>query len=160
MLEPSEIKINRYYDSPYEPLTVTCSYEEGLSNIMLIIGIASIVALISVIVSLIIGIRKKDCLAIFVANVMVKTVAMFMLQIDWLNNFLTKFILLFILTIVIEGAIYMKVLKYKKQNGMTVSIISNICIILMVLMYKYRVWEWSDLPFFEVRSNFYREKIR
>ena len=47
-----------------------------------------------------------------------------------------------------------------ERTLMTVSIISNICIILMVLMYKYRVWEWSDLPFFEVRSNFYREKIR
>lgn len=129
MLNPGEIKAYRY---SYK--YVTYSYEEGLSNVIQIIGIASIVALISVIVSLIIGIRKKDCLAIFVANVMVKTVAMFVFQIlyvDW------SFILLFISTIVIEGAIYMKVLKYKKHNGMTVSIISNICIILMDLLCKY-----------------------
>lgn len=129
MLNPAEIKS---YEYSYE--YVTYSYEEGLSNVIQIIGIASIAALISVIVSLIIGIRKKDCLAIFVANVMVKTVAMFVFQIlyvDW------SFILLFISTIVIEGAIYMKVLKYKKHNGMTVSIISNICIILMYLLCKY-----------------------
>ena len=126
MLNPAEIK-SYGYSYKY----VTYSYEEGLSNVIQIIGIASIVALISVIVSLIIGIRKKDCLAIFVANVMVKTVAMFVFQIDW------SFILLFISTIVIEGAIYMKVLKYKKHNGMTVSIISNICIILMYLLRKY-----------------------
>ena len=129
MLNPAEIK-SYGYSYKY----VTYSYEEGLSNVIQIIGIASIVALISVIVSLIIGIRKKDCLAIFVANVMVKTVAMFVFQIlyvDW------SFILLFISTIVIEGPIYMKVLKYKKHNGMTVSIISNICIILMYLLCKY-----------------------
>lgn len=129
MLNPGEIKA---YGYSYK--YVTYSYEEGLSNVIQIIGIASIAALISVIVSLIIGIRKKDCLAIFVANVMVKTVAMFVFQIlyvDW------SFILLFISTIVIEGAIYMKVLKYKKHNGMTVSIISNICIILMDLLCKY-----------------------
>lgn len=129
MLNPGEIKA---YEYSYK--YVTYSYEEGLSNVIQIIGIASIAALISVIVSLIIGIRKKDCLAIFVANVMVKTVAMFVFQIlyvDW------SFILLFISTIVIEGAIYMKVLKYKKHNGMAVSIISNICIILMDLLCKY-----------------------
>lgn len=139
MLNPGEIK-SYGYSYKY----VTYSYEEGLSNVIQIIGIASIVALISVIVSLIIGIRKKDCLAIFVANVMVKTVVMFAFQIlydDWSNNFLSTFILLFISTIVIEGAIYMKVLKYKKHNGMTVSIISNICIILII------VWEWRHLPF-------------
>ena len=108
---------------------VTYSYEEGISNVLNIIAVASIYALISMIISLIIGIRKKDCVAILTGNIMVKTIAIFLYQI--LNNllYLNKFfivILFFIITIIIEGFIYKKVLRYKKHSGMTVSLICNI----------------------------------
>ena len=133
MISPSDI----LFDEPSFKY-VTYSYEEGLSNIIQIIMVVSIVALISMIVSLIIGIRKKDCLAIFVANIVVKTVAIFIYQILYdllyLDNFFIV-ILFFIATVVIEGLIYKKVLKYKKYNGMTVSVICNIgTVVITILM--------------------------
>lgn len=101
---------------------VTYSYEEGISNVLKIIAVVSIFALISMIVSLIIGIRKKDCIAILPVNVMVKTIAVFLNQV--LDNLFIGFF--FIATIIIEGFIYKKVLKYNKHSGMTVSLICNI----------------------------------
>ena len=108
---------------------VTYSYEEGISSIFKIIIVVSIFALISVIVSLILGIRKKDCIAILIGNIMVKTIAVFLYQIlnNWLylyNSFIV--ILFFIVSIISEGFIYKKVLRYKKHSGMAVSIICNI----------------------------------
>ena len=96
---------------------------------MKIIAVVSIFALISIIVSLIIGIRKKDCIVILTGNIMVKTISVCLYQVlDNLlyidNGFIV--ILFFIATIIIEGFIYKKVLKYNKHNGMTVSLICNI----------------------------------
>ncbi len=115
---------------------VTYSYEEGLSNVLKIIAVVSIFALISMIISLIIGVKRKDCVAILVANIMVKTIAVFVYQI--LDNLLyldSSFIviLFFIATIIIEGFIYKKVLKYKKYNGMSVSIICNIGTVIIII---------------------------
>ena len=108
---------------------VTYSYEEGISYILNIIAIASIFALINMIVSLIIGIRKKDCIAILTGNIMVKTITLsfypILCNLLYLDSVFFV-ILFFITTIVIEGFIYKKVLKYKKHRGMTVSLICNI----------------------------------
>ena len=117
---------------------VTYSYEEGLSNVLKIIAVVSIFALISMIISLIIGIRRKDCVAILVTNIMIKTVTISLYQI--LDNLLYLYnlfivILFFIVTIVIEGFIYKKVLKYKQHNGMTVSIICNIGTVIFLLIF-------------------------
>lgn len=106
MISPSDI----LFDVKY----VTYSYEEGLSHIIQIIMMVSIVALINMIVSLIIGIRKKDCLAIFVANIMVKTVAIFIYQILYDLLYLDIFFIV-ISTVVIEGLIYKKEM-IKKSN--------------------------------------------
>lgn len=118
------------------PNYVTYSYEEGISNALKIIAVASIFALISMIVSFIIGIRKKDCIAILTGNILVKTIVVFLYQV--LNNltihldslviviFIVATSLFFTLPIIIEGLIYEKVLKYKKLSGMTVSVICNI----------------------------------
>ena len=124
MISPSDFLIDR---PSYK--YVTYSYEEGISNVLKIIAVVSIFALISMIVSLIIGIRKKDCIAILTGNIMVKTIAVFLYQVlDNLlyidNGFIV--ILFFIATIIIEGFIYKKVLKYNKHSGMTVSLICNI----------------------------------
>ena len=124
MISPSEFFIDR---PSYK--YVTYSYEEGISNVLKIIAVVSIFALISMIVSLIIGIRKKDCIAILTGNIMVKTIAVFLYQV--LDNLLYLdsgfiVILFFIAIIVIEGFIYKKVLKYNKHSGMTVSLICNI----------------------------------
>ena len=113
---------------------VTYSYGEGILDILKIIAVVSIFALISVIISLIIGIRKKDCIAILTGNIMVKTIAVFLYQV--LDNLLYLdsgfiVILFFIAIIVIEGFIYKKVLKYKKYNGMIVSLICNISTVII-----------------------------
>ena len=122
---------------------LTYSYKEGFSASLKIIVAVSIFTLISMIISLIIGIRKKDCLVILVGNIMVKTVVIFMCQILnnllYLNNTLI-IILFFIGTTIIEGFIYKKVLKYKKYGGMIVSVISNTSmmaiIILMLIVFQ------------------------
>lgn len=119
---------------------VTYSYEEGISYILNIIAIASIFALINMIVSLIIGIRKKDCIAILTGNIMVKTITLsfypILCNLLYLDSVFFV-ILFFITTIVIEGFIYKKVLKYKKHSGMTVSLICNIgAVIIYNLFFK------------------------
>ena len=124
MISPSDLLL----DIPSNKY-VTYSFKEGISDFLIIIAVVSIFALISMIVSLVIGVRKKDCIAILTGNIMVKTIAVFLYQVlDNLlyidNGFIV--ILLFIATIIIEGFIYKKVLKYNKHSGMTVSLICNI----------------------------------
>ena len=115
MISPNDIFMDRpFMDRPY----VIYSYEEGISYVLKIIAVVSIFALISMIVSLIIGIRKKDCIAILIGNIMVKTIAVFLYQV--LDNLLYLYngfivILFFIATIIIEGFVYKKVLKYKNS---------------------------------------------
>lgn len=116
---------------------ITYSYEEGISKVSEMIVIALVFALISMIISLIIGVRRKDCLAILVVNVMIKTVTLSLyLILDNLPYFNNLFIdiLLFLATLIIEGIIYKKILKYKKHNGMTISIICNIGIALIIIL--------------------------
>ena len=114
---------------------VTYSYGEGILDILKIIAVVSIFALISVIISLIIGIRKKDCIAILTGNIMVKTIVVFLYQVldeIWLyfsDAFMS--ISFFTISIIIEGIIYNKVLKYKKYNGMIVSLICNISTVII-----------------------------
>ena len=109
MISPSDLLL----DIPSNKY-VTYSFKEGISDFLIIIAVVSIFALISMIVSLVIGVRKKDCIAILTGNIMVKTIAVFLYQVlDNLlyidNGFIV--ILLFIATIIIEGFIYKKVLK-------------------------------------------------
>jgi len=122
-----------------EPEYVTYSYEEGISNMLPIITVASIFAFISMIMSFIIGVRKKDCVAVLVTNIMVKTVIIFLYQM--LYNLLVLdspfiAILFFIATVVIEGFIYKKVLKYKKNNGIVVSTVCNFGIIFIFTLFS------------------------
>lgn len=124
MISPSDLLL----DIPSNKY-VTYSFKEGISDFLIIIYVVSTFALISMLVSLVIGVRKKDCIAILTGNIMVKTIAVFLYQVlDNLlyidNGFIV--ILLFIATIIIEGFIYKKVLKYTKHSGMTVSLICNI----------------------------------
>lgn len=124
MISPSDLLL----DIPSNKY-VTYSFKEGISDFLIIIYVVSTFALISMLVSLVIGVRKKDCIAILTGNIMVKTIAVFLYQVlDNLlyidNGFIV--ILLFIATIIIEGFIYKKVLKYNKHSGMTVSLICNI----------------------------------
>ncbi len=104
---------------------------------MKIITIALVFALISMIISLIIGIRRKDCASILIGNIMVKTVAILLYKIlDNLMNLNNFFIILlfFIVSIIIEGFIYKKVLKYKKHTRMTVSVICNIVTVIIMII--------------------------
>ena len=107
---------------------VTYSFKEGIFITLGIFVAVSIFALISVVVSLSIGIRKKDCIVVLTANIMVKTVMVSLYVL--LGNLLyieSEFIwIFFIATIIIEGLIYKKVLKYKEKSGMIVSVICNI----------------------------------
>ncbi len=114
---------------------VTYSYEDGISDILKIIATVVLVfAFITMIISLIMGIRRKDCLAILVVNVMVKTVTLSLnLILHHFNNFFI-FILFFLANIIIEGLILKKVLKYKKHSGMTISIICNIGAVLIIIL--------------------------
>lgn len=107
------------------------SYAEGLSYVLKIIAIAAVIAIISTIVSLIIGLRKKDCLAVLIANIMVKTVLIVLANIA---EDLLIYAICWIVSIIVEGLIYNKVLKYKKHKGMVVSIICNVASILTMLL--------------------------
>ena len=132
MIDPNVINLGAIDPGAIERRTsgyVTYSYEDGISDVFEMITLALVFAVIAMIISLIIGMRKKDYLAVLVVNVMVKTVTLSLnLILDnlfYLNNFFIK-ILLFLVTIIIEGLILKKVLKYKKHSGMTISIICNI----------------------------------
>ena len=116
---------------------VNYSYVEGILNALKIISVVSIFALISMIASMILGLRKKDCVAVLVVNIMVKTVMVFLCQIIWKLVLLYDtyiYIALLILTIIIEGFIYKKVLKNKKHSGMKVSIICNVCLAIIIML--------------------------
>ncbi len=124
----------------------TYSYKEGILGGFIIIAIALILALINMIISLIIGIRRKDCLVVLVVNVMLKTLTMSLKLILYnlydLNNLFID-ILFFLAIIIIEGFIYKKVLKYKKRSGMTVSIVCNIgAVVIVVLMGSIFDFSW------------------
>ncbi len=121
----------------------TYSWKEGLT---LPVGSILIAALTSMIIALMIGIRKKDCIAILVTNVMTKTVATALIKIldsimynicymsgEWEKEYIITIIILLI-PIIIEGVIYRKILKYNKHNGITVSLICNVGIILLVFL--------------------------
>lgn len=127
---------------PDEPLYqyVTYSYKEGLANVSKIIAVASIFAFISMIISMIIGIRKKDCIAILAGNIMMKTILIALYQA--LDDLLSA-ILFFIVAIFIEGIIYQKILKFKKYSGMKVSVIYNISTIVIMLLIILIIREWQ-----------------
>ena len=120
-----------FYTNKHLYKYVTYSYREGISYALKMIASVSIFALISMIVSLIIGIRKKDCIVILTGNIMVKTAIVPLLYavLDNYNEVID--ILVFITTTIIEGFIYKKVLKYKKYSGMTVSLICNIATVII-----------------------------
>lgn len=119
----------------FEPTNITYSYKEGFFYVLNIVLVALIIALISMLISLIIGIRKKDCIAILTGTIMVKTIMIFLYQI--LSNLLSfkngyTVILFFIASIIIEGFIYEKILKYKKYSGLTVALICNSSILIIL----------------------------
>ena len=131
-----------------EPKYITYSYQEGISAFFNIIIPVLVFALISMIISLIIGVRKNDRISILVVNIMVKTVIIFfdkilnkMLDLLNLSNVnraligLLIFIAIVVGTIIIEGFIYKKVLQYKKYSGMTVSVLCNTGTALVLMIF-------------------------
>ena len=57
---------------------VTYSYQEAFLSFLKVIAIVSIFAVINTFISVIIGVRKKDCITILVVNIMVKTIIAFL----------------------------------------------------------------------------------
>lgn len=57
---------------------VTYSYQEAILGFSKVLAVVSIFAVISTVISVIIGVRKKDCIAILVVNIMVKTAIVFL----------------------------------------------------------------------------------
>ncbi len=138
---------------------ITYSYQEGISAFLKILAIASVLAVISIGIAYIIGIRKKDIKAILVTNIMIKTIVGVIWQIVYnclylgivfypihgidLEDTFTDMLLFFDMFVIIiyiiadvisEGLIYNKILKYKKHKGITVSIICNIGIIIVFIL--------------------------
>lgn len=115
-----------------EPLVIPLWYSmaKGIALIL-------IFTLVNVITSLILGIRKKELLAVLVTNIMVKSIMIYIYQVllGVLNLYIPFLnILLLIPTIIIEGIIYNKVLRHKKLKGITVSIICNLNIAQILLL--------------------------
>lgn len=115
-----------------EPLVIPLwsSMAKGIALIL-------IFTLVNVITSLILGIRKKELLAVLVTNIMVKSIMIYIYQVllGVLNLYIPFLnILLLIPTIIIEGIIYNKVLRHKKLKGITVSIICNLNIAQILLL--------------------------
>ena len=107
------------------------------SSMAIGIAIILIFTLFNVITSLILGIRKKELLAVLVTNIMVKSIMIYIYQVllGVLNLYIPFLnILLLIPTIIIEGIIYNKVLRHKKLKGITVSIICNLNIAQILLL--------------------------
>lgn len=107
------------------------------SSMAIGIAIILIFTLVNVITSLILGIRKKELLAVLVTNIMVKSIMLYIYQVllGVLNLYIPFLnILLLIPTIIIEGIIYNKVLRHKKLKGITVSIICNLNIAQILLL--------------------------
>lgn len=114
----------------------TYSYQEGLSTFLIILASASILSVMSIVIAYIIGIRKRDICSVLVTNIMLKTIAGGILKILECLYLENPFIVLAlaIVTIISEGLIYNKILKYKKHKGITVSIICNIGIIILSII--------------------------
>ena len=115
-----------------EPLVIPLWYSMARG-----IALILIFTLFNVITSLILGIRKKELLAVLVTNIMVKSIMIYIYQVllGVLNLYIPFLnILLLIPTIIIEGIIYNKVLRHKKLKGITVSIICNLNIAQILLL--------------------------
>ena len=133
MLDPSKLMPNSVFE---EPIYKTYSFNEGLTFILKILAFASIFALISVIISFILGVRKKDLIAVFFTNILIKTITVFIFRTFFIASNIKMFfirIILFILIIFVEGIIYKKVLSYKQNSGIVLSILCNLCAVLLFI---------------------------
>ena len=87
--------------------------------------------IIEIIIGIIIGIRdKKDLLNILLVNILtnplVVSIPIYVLVKYGYNYQIISLIILEILTVIVEGLIYLKTLKYKKINPFIVSVILNL----------------------------------
>ena len=103
---------------------------------MKIICTALIFTVINLITALIIGIRKKDLLTVFVSNIIVKTIiSAIIVPIAMLNkNGIWSAVIAFPIVAIVEGLIYKKKIKnYTRHNGMDIAFICNFTWIFLAL---------------------------
>lgn len=86
---------------------------------------------IEIVIGLIIGIKnKKDLLNILLVNILtnplVVTIPIYVLVKYGYNYQIISLIILEVLTVIVEGYIYLKTLKYKKINPFIISLILNL----------------------------------
>lgn len=118
---------------------VTYLFQEGISSILSKMPVVLIFALISMIISFIIGMRKKDCIVVFVTNIMTKTIILgleliFLTKVDF-EKALIIGLFLGLVSIFIEGYIYNRTLKYKKNKGIVISILCNLITVVVILVF-------------------------
>lgn len=87
--------------------------------------------IIEIVIGLIIGIKnKKDLLNILLVNILtnplVVTIPIYVLVKYGYNYQIISLIILEVLTVIVEGYIYLKTLKYKKINPFIISLILNL----------------------------------
>ena len=109
------------------------TYEEAFPVVLRIIAVVFLLAVANTITAFIIGIRRKDCLAVFWVNMLVKMLVVCPIETLRSTGIITDistvpFALVFIiaLTVLVEGCIYMKVLTSKKYPGVIMSTLCNI----------------------------------
>ncbi len=91
----------------------------------------SLTIIVEVIVGLICGIRdKKDIINVLLVNVLtnplVVSIPVLVLIRYGVKNYYIVFYLLEVLTVFVEGFIYLKVLKYRKINSFILSLLLNL----------------------------------
>ncbi len=110
-----------------------------ISNIpvgLCIIAVTLTFTIINLIVALILGIRKKDLLTVFVSNIIVKTIisAIIIPILAANSSAIWSVVLAFPIVALAEGIIYKKRFKdYTKHNGMDVAFVCNFAWVLLAL---------------------------
>ena len=113
---------------------VIFDFRDGLQICLYIIGVAVIIALLNMLVSLSIGIKKRDLFTIFIINLMTKTIFLLHISIAIFTHSYLLGILGGILAIILESIFYKVGLQFKKINSVLISLICNILVVLILAM--------------------------
>lgn len=131
-----------------EITTVYYSYEKGIAVGTGIITVAFILALLSMGVSFIMRLKRKDCIAVFWTNIMTKSIAGIIFTVLFFRSYINLLtisnresilliailILLFISCVVGEKKLYDKILENKKKKSIIISLVCNICAMGLIIL--------------------------
>ncbi len=112
------------------------TYIDGIKMFIFISIFNLLISIIPTVMARILMHTKKECLAVFVSNFMVKTILFSIFNLLKLNMLdIVTGIVFFVLAGVIESIIYLKMFKCKKSKSIITAISSDLCFIIIYIFW-------------------------